>query len=346
MDIEYGGRMKALPEFGASLDWRHSLDDQINSRMVELAGYSSWYPQFVFGQPLQLELALSLPQHWTSICSGKKLADLVQEGRALTRWSSPKDTGVLILASPNYKEKSFHESGVNLEIDYTQMPEHFIGQEGAQIAGVLKLYSPRLGETNILGGTVKHVYSPKRKGQEKAGIARPGLIVTSQGLTMEELALDPKFSLFQRIAHEIGHYWWNFGVGQGDWINEAFAEYFSAIAVQRLSSEQEFRTIMADYRKQSSDLPADAPSLSTVPPMEQTTFVVRYYKGAAMLDTLRQTIGNDRFFLASREFFQTYTGKPTGTSEFRSFWKEKLGAQKDLIDVWLDSRGIPNTAVK
>lgn len=347
MDIEYGGHMKSLPEFGASPDWRHSLDDQINSRMVELAGYSSWYPQFVFGQPLQLELELSLPQNWTSICSGKKLADHIQDGRALTRWSSPNDMDILILAAPNYKKKSFHESGVNLEIYYTQLPERFIGQEGAQVAGVLKLYSALLGKIDLPGGTVKHVYSPKRKGQGKAGIARPGLIVTSEGLTMEGLARDPKFSLFQGIAHEIGHYWWNFGVGQGDWINEAFAEYFSAIAVRDLSSKEEFRIIIADCRKQSSELPADAPSLSTVPPMEQTSFVVRYYKGASMLDTLRQTMSDEKFLLASREFFQTYTGKPTGTPEFRSFWKAKLGGQKELIDVWLDSRGgIPRYAEK
>ena len=26
-------------------------------------------------------------------------------------------------------------------------------------------------------------------------------------------------------------------IGQGDWINEAFAEYFSAVAVQKISSE-------------------------------------------------------------------------------------------------------------
>jgi hypothetical protein len=90
MDIEYGGQMKTVPEFGASSDWQHSLDDQINARMVELAGYSSWYPQFVFGQSLQPELALSLPQKWTSICSGKELADDVQDGRALTRWSSQR----------------------------------------------------------------------------------------------------------------------------------------------------------------------------------------------------------------------------------------------------------------
>jgi len=347
MDIEYSGRMKVLPEFGVSPDWRHSLDDQINSRMVELAGYSSWYPQFVFGQPLQLELALSLPQNWIAICSGQKLADHVQGGRELTRWSSPADMDILILGSPNYKVKSFRERGVNLEIYHTRMPETFIAQEGAQIAGVLKLYSARLGETNIPGGTVKHVYSPKRKGQGKAGISRPGMIVTSEGLTMEQLALDPKFSLFQGIAHEIGHYWWNFGVGQGDWINEAFSEYFSAIAVQELSSEEDFHAIMADYRKQASELPADAPSLSTVPPMEQTSFVVRYFKGALMLDSLRQTMGSERFFAASREFVKTYAGKPTGTADFRSFWKAKLGGQNDVIDVWLDSRGgLPAIAKK
>lgn len=142
MDIEYGGRMKILPEFNASPDWRHSLDDQINSRMVELAGYSSWYPQFVFGETLQVELALSLPPNWTSICSGKKLEDHVREGRALTRWSSPKDMDIVILAAPNYKEKSIRESGINLEIYYTQLPEQFVGQEGAQIGRVLSSSTP------------------------------------------------------------------------------------------------------------------------------------------------------------------------------------------------------------
>jgi hypothetical protein len=347
MDIDYGGRMKVLPEYGASSDWRHSLDDQINSRMVELASYSSWYPQFAFGQPLSIQLTLSLPHNWTAICSGRKLESRVEAGRALTRWSSPKDIDIVVVAAPNFREKSFHESGVNLEIYYTQMPERFIGQEAAQIASVLKLYSARLGETNIPNGTVKHVYSPKRKGQGKAGFARPGMIVTSEGLILEALARDPNFSLFQGIAHELAHYWWNFGVGQGDWINEAFAEYFSAIAVQEVASEEQFQRVMADYRKQANELPVDAPSLSTVPPMEQTSFVVRYYKGAAMLDSLRRTMGDEKFFLASREFFQTYTGKATGTAEFRRFWRAKLGGQGDLVDVWLDSRGgLPAAAGK
>lgn len=228
------------------------------------------------------------------------------------------------------------------------MPEKFIEGEVQQIASVVKLYTDRLGETNIPGGTVRHVYSPKRKGQGKAGTARPGLIVTSEGVTLESLGSDPHFSLFQPIAHEIAHFWWNFGAGQGDWINEASAEYFSAIAVQRISSETEFKSILEDYRKQVRELPADAPPLATVPFINDNVgYVVRYFKGALMLDQLRETLGEENFFPACREFFQTYKGKSIGTSEFRSFWKAKLAGRGKLVDVWLDSRGgLPDLEVK
>jgi hypothetical protein len=340
MDIEYEGWLKNIPEFGTFPDQKQAMDDQVNSRLVELSGYSSWYPQFVFGQPLQVELQLSLPQGWTSICSGKKLADRVSEGRAVTHWSSPRDIDILILASPSYREKSVRQSGVDIEIYYTQMPEAFIEREVQQIAGVIKLYTNSLGETNIPAGTVKHVYSPKRKGQGMAGFARPGMIVTSEGRTLDSLAKDPQFSLFQGIAHEIAHFWWNFGSGQGDWINESFSEYFSSLAVQKISSEEEFKRLLEKDRKGVRELPADAPSLATVPLLnDKVGFVVRYYKGALMLNDLREALGEEKFLQACRGFFQAYKGKTIGTAEFRSFWKEKLVGRGRLVDVWLDSRG-------
>ncbi|MGA3344417.1 MAG: M1 family aminopeptidase [Terracidiphilus sp.] len=339
MDIAYGGHLEILPEFGASPDMRRSLDDQINSRMVELAVYSTWYPEFVFGSPIKSELTLSLPHDWIPVCSGRKLDDRIDSGRAITRWSSPKDVDIVILASPNYKLKSIRKPDITLDTYSTQMPEPFIAKEGKQISGVLKLYSTLYGPTNIPNGIVKHVYSPKRKGQALAGFARPGLIVTSEGRTLESLAQDPGFSLFQGIAHEVGHYWWNFGSGQGDWINEAFAEYSSAVAVEKLSSEASFRDIMASDRMQVAALPSDASSLATIGISEQTSFVVRYYKGSLLLDTLRHAMGDDKFFGACREFFETYNGKPTGTAEFRSFWKSKLLGNQKLVDAWLDAPG-------
>jgi len=341
LDIAYQGQLKDIPEFGTFPDQKLAQDDQINSRMVELAGYSSWYPVFASEESVQLQqLELSLPQGWTSICSGEKLDEQIKDGRAITRWSAPPDLEIVIVASPNFKKKTVRQSGVNIEVYYTQVPEEFIAQEGRQIADVIKFDTDHLGETSIPGGTVRHVYSPKHKGQGRADFARAGLIVTSEGRTLDSLAQDPKFSLFQSIAHEIGHFWWNFGAGQGDWINEAFAEYFSAVAVQKISSEQEFRSVLADYRKQVGELPAAAPSLSEVPLLnDQSDFVIRYYKGSLMLNSLRETLGDEQFFQACRDFFQLYQGKPTGTTEFRSFWDNKMGDRKNALDAWLDSKG-------
>ncbi len=340
MDIEYGGRLMDLPEFGA-VPGQKGLDDQINSRLVELAGYSAWYPQFVFGgEPIRLQMEVSLPQKWTAICSGEKLSEQVKEGRVITRWSSPKDLDPVIVASPNFREKSVRDSGIDVSIYHTQMPEKFIDGESRQISGVLKLFTGQLGETTIPGASVKHVYSPRRKGQGKAGFARPGMIVTSEGRTLDSLAADPNFSLFQPIAHEVAHFWWSFGVGQGDWINEAFAEYFSAVAVQKINSDAEFKAVLDDYRKQVAGLPATAPPLSEVPFMNDNVgFVVRYYKGALVLHRLREAMGDDKFFAASREFFQAYKGKTAATADFRNFWREKLGDRKELVDSLIDSKG-------
>lgn len=339
LEIEYRGKLKEIPEFGTFEDQKQAMDDQVNSRLVELATYSSWYPQFlVFGHPIETTLAVSLPKGWLAICSGEKLDDWEENGRTVTRWSSAHDTDILITAAPNYKGKVIPLADGQIAIYYTQLPQDFIDREGEEIATVMNLFTQRLGSTTIPSGTIKLVFSPKRKGQGRAGIARPGMIVTSEGRMLEELAKDPKFSLLQDLAHEIAHFWWNFGEGQGDWINETLAEYSSAFAVEQIVSEERFQKVLEGYRSAVRELPADAPSLAQVP-FDGSGFVVRYYKGSLMMDAIRQAMGNDAFAAAAHDFFQTDRGKSIATEEFRSFWKQKMADKQGLVDLWLDSTG-------
>jgi hypothetical protein len=339
LEVEYAGRLKEISEFGTFPDQKQAMDDQINLRLVELANYSSWYPQFfVYGRPIETKLEVSFPKGWLAICSGKKLDEHEKDGRTMTRWSSAQDTDILITAAPNFKGKVIPLADGQIDIYYTQLPEGFIDRDGGEIEAVVNLLTGGLGSTTIPSGAVKHVFSPMHKGQGRAGIARPGMIVTSEGRMLEELAKDPKFSLLQDVAHEIGHFWWNFGAGQGDWINEAFAEYSSAFAVRQMVSEDQYQKVLERYRSEVRELPADAPSLAEVP-FDGSGFVVRYYKGSLMLDSIRQTMGDAAFAAAAREFFQSYKGKSIGTMEFRSFWKEKLGDKGKMIDSWLDSPG-------
>jgi hypothetical protein len=338
--IVYHGRLEDIPEFGTNKDQILALDDQINTRMVELASYSSWYPQFTFGIRFDIDLWLSLPDGWKCVCSGKEIESQKKEQRTLSHWSSKEDTDIVIVASPRLHWKSVETQNFNIHVYHTQMPEYFINREIKQIEKTVELFTKLLGKTVIPAGTVKHVYSPKHKGQGGAGYARPGLIVTSEGLTLESLKKEPDFSLFHGIAHEIAHFWWNFGSGQGDWINEAFAEYFSSLAAQRIMSEKKFRDILEKYREHVDGLPDDAPPISSVPFRGgRANYIVRYYKSSLFLDYIRNLTGDDLFFKTCRSFFNEFHRDLIGTLEFREYWGNSLPKYKSILHIWLDSSG-------
>jgi len=340
MEMTYHGKLKNIPEFGTHKNQKLALDDQVNSRMIELASYSCWYPLFTFGNRFDIHLELSLPENWNCVCSGEEIKTQKNGERMFSHWSSVDDTDIVIVASPQLKLKSYQGDGINIHIYHTQMPQSFINQEIEQIEKTVHLYTNLLGKTVIPGRIVKHVFSPKQKGQGGAGIARPGMIITSEGLTLESLKKDPAFSLFHGMAHEIAHFWWNFGSNQGDWINETFAEYFSSVADQRIISEEKFQNNLEKYLSLTNPLSETAPSLSKVPfEGGKINYIVRYYKGSLMLDSIRKRVGDFEFFSICKDFYQTFFGDLIGTDEFREFWENKLGKNKLLLNKWLDSQG-------
>ena len=340
MEIVYHGKLKNIPEFNTYENQELALDDQINSRMVELACYSCWYPLFTFGVRFNIDLELSLPSNWKYICSGKEIESRKVNNRIITRWNSGKDIDIVIIASPKFRYKTAKTSVATINVYFTRLPEEFVNREIQEIEETVKLFTEFLGEPVIPNGIIKHIYSPKRKGQGGAGIARPGMIVTSEGLTLESMKKNPNFSLFHGLSHEIAHFWWNFGAGQGDWINEAFAEYFSLVAVQKIDSQEEFENYLKKYKNYVNKLPEDAPSLSKVPFMnDEVTYIVRYFKGSLMLNYFRNLIGDANFFKICRDFYSKYHKTIIGTSEFRRFWGERLGEYRKALDIWLDSKG-------
>jgi aminopeptidase N len=338
MDITYSGKLKDIPEFGGSEDQQLALDDQINSRMVELACYSCWYPFFEFGNKFDVDLEVSLPRKWKCVCSGDEVETHQDNDRSLSRWTANKDIDIVIVASPELKKKTVQSSAADIDIYFTQLPEEYVNKEAEDIEKSLRLFTEILGNPRVSGSAIKHVYSPKRKGQ--GSFSRTGMIVSSEGRTLEELTQNPHVSFLQGLAHEMAHFWWNFGRGQGDWINETFAEYFSLVAVQKISSQAEFADRIKEYKGFIEELPEDVPSLAKVPPSnDEVGYMVRYCKGCLMLDYFRNLTGDPKFFEISRDFYQTFKDTLIGTEEFRSFWKERLAEHDNLLELWLDSQG-------
>jgi hypothetical protein len=242
---------------------------------------------------------------------------------------------VVVVASPRLRSRDIETSAGRVLIHHTRLPEDFVLKEGRETERTLRLFTEVLGESSG-GRTVQHVYSPRDWGQ---GYARPGLIVVSEGRVLRSLEEDPGTSFLHGHAHEAAHFWWRFGEGQGDWINEAFAEYFALLAVRAIQGEDEFRKILDREREDVRGLSADAPALAVVPfGNDGPGYTIRYHKGALMLDAFRRRLGDDAFLRACRRFYERIEGRSVGTPDFRAHWREVLG-NDEFLSAWLDSPG-------
>jgi len=342
LSLNYGGELETLPEFGAHKEGEYALDDQINSNLVELANYSCWYPAFSLGRDsFDIELMVSLPKGWTSICSGHKTGEYVEDGRVITLWKSICDWDMVVVASPKFQREKVETKYGLIDIYHTRLPYNYIRREVREVEDILGFFIEKLGEPSS-GVSFSHIYSPKKLGQGGMGFSRPGLVVSSEGRTLKALKEDLDATFYRGLAHEIAHFWWSFGSGQGDWINEAFAEYYSLLAVKE-ESRKLYEECMDQRRDEVRSLPEDAPSLATVPfSNDRIGYIVRYYKGALMLDHLKELEGEESFFDICREFYKTFHDGSISTNDFRNFWASKMEEHEDKIRLWLDYEdGIP-----
>jgi aminopeptidase N len=334
LSISYQGKLQKLPDFGTPGSDGPFLDDAITSERVELSYYSSWYPSFSFGARFDTDLEVSLPKTWKAACIGKQY----RQSESVVRCTGHEVNDLVILASPRFKVETAETSSGKVVIYHTQLPEPFVRREVEETEKTLRFFTGRIGTPKSSDGTVKHVYAPRKLGQ--GGYARTGMIVTSEGRVLEVLANDPDASLLRGTAHEMGHFWWSFGAGQGDWLNETFAEYFSLLAVREVQGQEAFETSLTQRKNAVAELPDDAPAISAVPPSNDGDgYTIRYFKGAMMLDHFRRLMGDEAFYRASRDFYHQYKDERVGTAEFREFWVKALGHDQRWVTVWLDSKG-------
>ncbi|MCP4898194.1 MAG: M1 family metallopeptidase [bacterium] len=341
LGFSYSGALKQLPEFGteAATELGYGLDDAINPRRVELASYSSWYPQIAeYGTRLEFDLAVSFPKVWTVVANGEVLERTGSKDQLRTRWHASGALDIVVVASPAFKVTRISEQGYAVEIYSSRLPDAFVTQEAEGIRRTMTIYTSLLGRPGAHRGTVRSVFSPRDAGQ--GGYAREPMIVTSEGRILAALKASPDLSLLRGIAHEIAHFWWSFGRGQGDWINEAFAEYFSLVAVERIQSREAYNRRIARYREAVSKLPANAPPLADVPASNDGDgYTIRYFKGALLIHAMREAIGDESFWASCRDFYNFNKGGAIGTEEMRTFWSTASGDHVKVFDAWLESPG-------
>ncbi len=335
LEIRYGGAIENRPGWGTPDAEGPFMDDSAGPERVELALYSNWYPFFGFGPLFDAQVMLALPDGWAVACIGQEKGRRATPEETTTRCEARSVNDVVIVASPDFRSTDVETAAGRVRILHTRLPESFLQRDVRETEQTLLLFSEMLGAPPG-NQMLQHVYSPRDWGQ---GFARPGMIVMSEGRVLRALEEDPGVSFIKENAHEAGHFWWRDGFGQGDWINETFAEYFALLALRAARGEEPFRNDLQEKRKAVGALPDDAPAIAVVPfDNSRDGFTIRYFKGALMLEAFREHLGDEAFSRVCRGFYEAIRGRKAGTADFRAYWKNVLG-DDTLLEAWLDSPG-------
>jgi hypothetical protein len=146
-----------------------------------------------------------------------------------------------------------------------------------------------------------------------AGMEYPGLTFIAEDYFQDGKTLT---SLESMIAHETAHQWWYGVVGNNEikeaWLDESFATYskriyFEMLYGRKIGEDFYNKNILGKYKSKQININGKEVILKSIPEFDSWADYgpLTYEKGAVMLHTIRNEVGDEKFF----EILKTYYDK-------------------------------------
>ncbi len=311
-----------------------------------------------FGEPKSLDIRIDVPSDLVAAANGILQNVEEKEGRTTYHWktSSVHNTyGVALNIAPYETVKDQYASrfGNTIDISFYYLPENK--------THALKLFD----EFPKLLTFFEQVIGPFPFSDEKMGVAEtPHLGMEHQTINAygNEYKAD-KFGFDWLLQHEFSHEWFGNQMTNDDWdhmwLHEGFASYLQPLYAQYLHGDLAYHAYLYDRRLTIlNDHPLVANQSKSVHEVYDDTIGPGgdiYAKGAMVLHTLRQLIGDKAFFSAVRQLLYG-TDEPTpdnlnvrfsNTQEFIQIVNNV--SQKDMrwfFDIYVFNAELPTLKIK
>lgn len=257
--------------------------------------------------------------------SGKLVDERVNGKNTKSVFKIENARSVALVLSQKFQKLSLDCNGVQINYYYydDQTPDKSI----EYATNSIKLYE------NLFGKFPYQTYSVVQTKFIQGGMEFPSLVMISddlKGLNYGEV-----------IVHETAHQWWQTAVGNNEieygFLDEGLAEYSVILYYENYaeygytrqslvkSSEDTFKVFCSVYDKLSSKV--DTRMIRSLKDFssEYEYVNVAYIKPCIMYDTLRQTIGENKFFSALKRYYATYKFKNATPFDLMGAF-EKVGA--------------------
>jgi aminopeptidase N len=183
------------------------------------------------------------------------------------------------------------------------------------------------------------------------GISPSGMVlITSEAYT--NVHKEFASGINSPLAHELAHQWFGHKAipldAADNWLAESFAEYFSGIAMGTLASKEKaihgFDRMLIDWRAEEKQCSIGG-TIATANYLGgqdgyRDRVCLLYNRGPLVLHMLRTSIGNDRFFAATRKFLDTANSGPATTDDYMRAVSDTV--QMDMrwfFDQWVRKSG-------
>ena len=309
---------------------------------------------FPRGEPDTVDLHITVPAGLKAPANGVlKGIDTLPDGRTTWNWHarSPNPYSVAIDVAP-YEEVSgiyLSRFGPKIPMNYWYLP----GRE-AKAAALFQEFTPTLD-------FYESVIGPYPWYDEKVGVVEtPHLGMEHQTINAYGNNYKKTPSGFDEIfQHELGHEWFGNQMSAANWddywLHEGYAQYMQPLYGRWREGEARYATMMDEFRLQITN---HAPIVSGRVMTEEEVYEEAnggpgqdiYVKGAWVLHTLRNLIGDDKFFEVTRRLVY---GRPdpkpgnfkprfSSTPEYIQIVNQVTGADMGwFFDVYLKEAALP-----
>jgi aminopeptidase N len=169
-----------------------------------------------------------------------------------------------------------------------------------------------------------------------------------------EKSVSGKASIEGLLAHEIAHQWFGDSASEADWfhvwLSEGFATYLSSVYFENTVGPERLRQEMEQDRKQVLDYFLKNPRPIVDEQITDITKVLNtntYQKASWVLHMLRQEVGDQKFWVGVRAYYEKFKLGNAVTDDFRQVMEEVSGQNlKSFFDQWLYGPGHPVVAVE
>ncbi|MBG0781811.1 MAG: hypothetical protein H0S84_06055 [Bacteroidales bacterium] len=342
--MTYGGTTfhEAWGGFHFSGDYAFNLGVGFESNPHNLG--KAWFPCVDdFKDRATYEVLITLPEELVGVAGGL-LTEVTDAGNGLQTWhwqiNQPIPTYLASVAAGDYALVSDTYQGMNQELPVTiyTRPTDSVKVAGSfvHLHEIMDFFEARFGS-----------YPFDRIGYAGTAI---GAMEHVTNIAYPHFAINGNLSYEYLLTHELSHMWFGNMVTCADagdmWLNEGWATFCQYFYKHDLYNPEIYRQEMNenhyDVLKNAHITDGSYLSLDEVP-TEYTYGTTVYDKGATVVHSLMNYLGQEVFFDAIKAYLQEFAYAPASSEDMRDFLTNYTGRDMTgFFDTWVFTPGTPH----